>query len=84
MFNSDLAIYVKQVDYYEDMSKFAKLGLWVLSALGAEIETIEDLIGEYPSIEVKRELNEKDYKLIDFAKSKNLSYKITNTGIKIG
>ena len=44
------------------MSKFARLGQWVLNGLGADIENIEDLIGEYPQFdntkEVVRELTE--------------------------
>ena len=30
------------------MSKFARLGQWVLNGLGADIDNIEALIGEYP------------------------------------
>ena len=44
------------------MSKFARLGQWVLNGLGAGINDIEDLIGEYPKLnnikEVVRELTE--------------------------
>lgn len=83
MFNSDVAVYVKQMNYYEDMSKFAKLGLWIIQCLGGDIEDIETLIGEAPSIEYKRELTEEDLELIEFAKENGLSYKITSKGIKI-
>ena len=83
MFNSDIAVYIKQVNYYEDMSKFAKLGLWIIQCLGGDIDNIESLIGEYPVLESKRKLTEDDLELIEFAKSNGLKYKITNTGIKI-
>lgn len=83
MFNSDVAVYVKQVNYYEDMSKFAKLGLWIIQCLGGEIDDIESLIGEYPSLQSKRELTKDDLELIEFAKKNGFNYKITNKGIKI-
>ena len=83
MFNSDIAVYVKQVNYYEDMSKFAKLGLWIIQCLGGDIDDIESLIGEYPTLQNKRELTQDDLELIEFAKQNGLKYKITNTGIKI-
>lgn len=83
MYNSDIAIYVKKVDYYEDMSKFAKLGLWIINSLGGEVESIEDLIGEYPILEVDRKLTDEDMEIIEMCKANNLKYKITNKGIKI-
>ena len=83
MFNSDIAVYIKQVEYYEDMSKFAKLGLWIIQCLGGDIEDIESLIGEYPTLQIKRELAEDELELIEFAKENGLKYKITNNGIKI-
>ena len=83
MFNSDVAVYVKQMNYYEDMSKFAKLGLWIIQCLGGDIEDIETLIGEAPSLNNKRELNEEDLELIEFAKENGFNYKVTSKGIKI-
>ena len=38
------------------MSKFARLGQWVLNGLGADIENIEDLIGEYPQLDNTKEV----------------------------
>lgn len=83
MFNSDVAVYVKQMNYYEDMSKFAKLGLWIIQCLGGDIEDIETLIGEAPSMDNKRQLTEEDLELIEFAKENGFTYKITSKGIKI-
>ena len=83
MFNSDVAVYVKQMNYYEDMSKFAKLGLWIIQCLGGDIEDIETLIGEAPSMDDKRELTEEDLELIEFAKENGFNYKVTSKGIKI-
>ena len=83
MFNSDVAVYVKQMNYYEDMSKFAKLGLWIIQCLGGDIEDIETLIGEAPSMDNKRQLTEEDLELIEFAKENGFNYKVTNKGIKI-
>lgn len=83
MFNSDIAVYVKQVNYYEDMSKFARLGLWIIQCLGGDIDDIESLIGEYPTLQIKRELTEDDLEIIEFAENNGLNYKITSKGIKI-
>lgn len=83
MFNSDVAVYVKQMNYYEDMSKFAKLGLWIIQCLGGDIEDIETLIGEAPSMDNKRQLTEEDLELIEFAKENGFTYKVTSKGIKI-
>lgn len=87
MYNSDIAVYSKEIDYYLDISKFAKLGLWIAQLLGAEIddaqEFIESLIGEVPTLQEKRQLTEDDLELIEFAKKNNFNYKITNKGIKI-
>lgn len=83
MFSSDIAVYVKQMNYYEDMSKFAKLGMWIIQCLGGEIEDIETLIGEAPNMESKRELTKEDLELIEFAENNGLNYKITSKGIKI-
>lgn len=80
--------YYNSKTYYEDMSKFASLGMWVLNGLGADIDNIEKLIGEYPSIndnkKIDRELTEEDLNWIEFAKKNNLQYKITEEGIKLG
>lgn len=87
MYNSDIAVYSKEIDYYLDISKFAKLGMWIAQLLGSEIddaqEFIESLIGEVPTLQEKRQLTEDDLELIEFAKKNNLNYKITNKGIKI-
>ncbi len=87
MYNGDIAVYLKKIDYYLDISKFAKLGLWIAQLLGSEIddaqEFIESLIGEVPTLQENRKLTEDDLELIEFAKKNNLNYKITNKGIKI-
>ncbi|WP_434796624.1 hypothetical protein [Terrisporobacter vanillatitrophus] len=83
MFDSDIAVYVKQINYYENMSKFAKLGMWIIQCLGGDIDDIEVLIGEAPSLEAKRELTQDDLELIEFARTNSLKYKVTNKGIKI-
>ena len=74
--------------YYEDMSKFANLGIWILNGLGAEIDNIEKLIGEYPQLkeakEVVRELTEEDKNWIEFAKASGQKYTITESGIRLG
>lgn len=83
--NSSFLKFYNKKTYYEDMSKIANLGVWILNALGGEIESIEELIGEYPDIDddIKRNLNETDLEMIELAKELNLNYKITSTGIKI-
>lgn len=83
MYNSDIAIYSKQMDYYLEISKFGKLAAWILNSLGADIDNIEDLIGEPPELGGDRELTQDDLDLIGYAKQNNLNYKITNKGIKI-
>lgn len=69
------------------MSKFARLGQWVLNGLGANIDNIEALIGEYPKYnntkEVIRELTEDEEKWIEFAKSTGREYTITENGIRL-
>ena len=74
--------------YYEDMSKFARLGQWVLNGLGADINGIEDLIGEYPKLnnikEVVRELTEDEKMWVEFAKANGKEYTITEDGIRLG
>ena len=64
------------------MTKFANLGIWVLNGLGANIDNIEDLIGQYPQLdqvkEVVRELTEEEKNWIEFAKSSGKKYTITN------
>ena len=70
------------------MTKFANLGVWVLNGLGADIDNIEKLIGEYPkpeeTKEVVRELTEEDKKWIEFAKASGQKYTITENGIRLG
>ena len=74
--------------YYEDMTKFANLGMWILNGLGANIDSIEGLIGEYPQLEevkeVIRELTEEDKNWIEFAKASGQKYTITESGIRLG
>lgn len=83
--NSSFLKFYNKKTYYEDFSKYANLGIWILNGLGGEIETIEELIGEYPDIndDVERSLNEADLEIIELAKELNLNYKITSKGIKI-
>lgn len=83
--NSSFLKFYNKKTYYEDMSKYANLGMWVLNGLGGEIESIEELIGEYPNIDddVERSLNETDLEMIELAKELGLNYKITSTGIKL-
>ena len=70
------------------MTKFANLGIWVLNGLGANIDNIEDLIGQYPQLdqvkEVVRELTEEEKNWIEFAKSSGKKYTITSDGIRLG
>jgi hypothetical protein len=70
------------------MTKFANLGMWVLNGLGANIDNVEDLIGQYPVFkevkEVVRELTEEDKNWIEFAKSSGKKYTITSDGIRLG
>lgn len=80
-----------EIKYYEDMTKYAKLGSWVINSLGGDIKELSELIGEAPSIysevqqdQVDRELTENDKSWIKFAKDNGLEYKITKDGIKIG
>lgn len=83
--NSSFLKFYNKKTYYEDMSKYANLGMWILNGLGGEIESIEELIGEYPNIDddVERSLNETDLEMIELAKELGLNYKITSTGIKL-
>lgn len=83
MGNSDIAIYYKEINYYEDITKFAKLAIWLA---GDEQTKVSDLIGDCPTFnkqEKQRELNQRDKEIIKFAKENGLKYKITNKGIKI-
>ena len=83
MGNSNTAIYYKELNYYEDMTKFAKLAIWLA---GDEQTKISDLIGDYPVLnkqEKQRDLNNQDKEIIKLAKENGLKYKITNKGIKI-
>lgn len=84
--NSSFLKYYNTKSYYEDMSKYANLGIWILNSLGVDIEDIESLIGEYPVFEekTKRSLNDDDLDLIEFAKENGIEYKITNNGIRLG
>lgn len=78
------AILFKKLEYHEDFTKFGKLGLWILTALGAEDLTIEDLIGDIPGLEKKeKDLTQEEKELIELAKQTGLKYKITFQGVKI-
>lgn len=78
------AILFKRISYHEDLTKFAKLGMWVLTALGAKDLTIEDLIGDIPGLEKKeKDLTQEEKELIELAKQTGLKYKITSQGVKI-
>lgn len=78
------AIFFKRISYHEDLTKFAKLGMWVLTALGAKDLTIEDLIGDIPGLEKKeKDLTQEEKELIELAKQTGLKYKITFQGVKI-
>ena len=85
--SSFLSFYNKKM-YYEDMTKFANLGMWILNGLGADIDNIEKLIGECPQLEeakeVVRELTEEDKNWIEFAKASGQKYTITESGIRLG
>ena len=69
------------------MSKFANLGMWVLNGLNANIDSIEDLIGKYPTLEevkeVVRELTEEEKSWVEFAKASGKKYTITADGIRL-
>ena len=62
--------------------------MWILNGLGADIDNIEKLIGEYPQLEeakeVARELTEEDENWIEFAKASGQKYTITESGIRLG
>ncbi len=83
MYNSDIAVHAKEMEYYLELSKFAKLGAWILNGLGADIDRLEDLIGEAPVLKSERKLTEEDLEIIEMAKELNLTYTITNNGVKI-
>ena len=85
---SNFLKFYNEKTHYEDMAKYANLGIWVLNGLGANIDNIEDLIGKYPTMnnvkEVIRELTEEEKNWIEFAKSSGKKYTITNDGIRLG
>lgn len=83
---SNFLKFYNQKIYYEDMTKYANLGAWVLNSLGADIDNIEDLIGKYPKLEEgnKKVLNNEDYEIIKLAKKLGLSYEITSRGVRLG
>lgn len=83
MSNSDIAVYYKELNYYEDMTKFAKLAIWLA---GDEQTKVSDLMGDCPVLnkqEKRRELNQQDEEIINFAKENGLKYKVTDKGVKI-
>lgn len=84
MYYSKEAIYYKKVENYTELSRFATLGLWIIQMVGGDKEKIEDLIGEYPSLEADRELTQEDLEIIEMCKKNNLNYKVTDKGIKVG
>lgn len=84
MAQGEYAILFKNIAYYEDLSKFGKLGQWILSMLCEEEIELEQLIGEMPGTDkIKKELTEEEKELIQLAKSTGLKYKITSQGVKI-
>lgn len=85
MAQGEEAILYKKIAYHEDISKFGKLGIWILSCLGLEDIELEDLIGDIPGTTRKTEsdLSEEEKELLQFAKENGLKYKITSQGLKI-
>ena len=86
MLYSEDAILSKKIKYYEDMTKFGQLGLWILTAIGGKEASkikLEDLIGDVPTKDRKIELTKEEEDLIKFAKENGLKYKITPQGVKI-
>lgn len=78
----DATLYKKN-NYYEDMTKFGQLGLWILTSMGAKDIALEDLIGDIPTNKIKTELTEEEKELIEISKQTGLKYKITSNGVKI-
>ncbi len=78
----DATLYKKN-NYYEDMTKFGQLGLWILTSMGAKDIALEDLIGDIPTNKIKTELTEEEKELIEISKQTGLKYKITPNGVKI-
>lgn len=84
MAQGENAILFKQIAYHEDISKFGKLGLWILSALGNDKIQLEDLIGDIPgTTKTENDLSQEEKELLQFAKENGLKYKITSQGLKI-
>ena len=83
--SSSFLRHYNEMKHYEDLSKYATLAIWTT---GSENTSITDLIGEAPTMEdnkkVDRELTEDDLEWIKFAEENNLTYKITENGIKLG
>lgn len=78
----DATLYKKN-NYYEDMTKFGQLGLWILTSMGAKDIALEDLIGDILTNKIKTELTEEEKELIEISKQTGLKYKITPNGVKI-
>lgn len=84
MSQSEDAVLYKKIAYHEDLSKFAKLGQWIIKILCGEDIELDQLIGDIPGIEkIKKELTEEEKELIELAKEAGLKYKITSQGVKI-
>ena len=84
--SSSFLRHYNEMKHYEDLSKYATLAIWTT---GAENTSITDLIGEAPVMkdsieEVDRELTEDELEWIKFAEENNLTYKITENGVKLG
>ena len=79
------AILFKKIAYHEDISKFGKLGLWILTTLGGMKNLqLEDLIGDIPGpTKTENDLSQEEKELLQFAKENGLKYKITSQGLKI-
>ena len=86
MAQGENAILFKRIAYHEDISKFGKLGLWILTTIGGmkNLE-LEDLIGDIPGATIKTETNltEEEKELLQCAKENGLKYKIPSQGLKI-
>ena len=83
IYNSKFLKWYNKSDYFDDLTKFASLGAWIINNIGGEVKDLEELIGEAPSLEDDRELNDQDLELIKWCEENGKDYKVTNKGIKI-
>ena len=80
MCGSDISVYYKQLDCYQDLTKLAQLVVWLV---GGDKVKVSDLVKMPTLHEQRRELNEQDEELIKLAKENKLKYEITQKGVKI-